>query len=273
MQAPAINPTVNDLIQEISALNDALSSEEFAIRRIERKVTTEFESKKVSPEAFYMLLGMLAALRGDRIAAEKAVDNSIALAPGNPTVLENGLTVYSSFGTVRKTIPLLHDICARFPDNKSILGHAVIKSFGVLQFSFCLELLNRLEKLRINDQLLQNSELAEALEYRGLVPGCLAAAKEHDFTDIDLADRLETAVAAVRANLFEVARTSSLILSDYSFVHQFHIRADHATCADINFHIAGALSERYADTGIELFSIVCRPLEDFTNLVPEIVTG
>jgi hypothetical protein len=258
MIAPVPKLEINQLINEISAMVSSGNSSDLALRRVEKQTIALFESKAANPAHCHMVLGLVAMMQKDRAKCEKAVKNAIILAPRDSAVLMNGITCLTSMGNTRDAVALIKRMCDQFPDDKEILSYAIIQSHHVLQLSYACTLLCKFDKLAINDPV-------DLIRVRKPLLRAHETAEAYGMPESELLNRLETAIESVRARGLEVERSSSLTLHDGTFHYQLHIDADSTACAETNFHIADALVEKYEDTGIEFFSVVCRPLADFNE--------
>jgi hypothetical protein len=81
----------------------------------------------------------------------------------------------------------------------------------------------------------------------------------------DILDRLIVArQAVINFGLDAVWETRSQ-LRDGTFITYYHLDADRATCSECTFAIFDALGDQFKETGMELFSIMCLPLEDYSG--------
>lgn len=252
---------INEIISELGDLMTRFDASEFEIQKIRKRIGVLWQKSALLPHEYHMAMAMSDVLTGKRQNAEAAVRNSLQLAPKDEVVAMNGLSVYARFCCVQEQIDLMHVICDSFPDNKKILRCAIMHAHDVLQFSFAREILAKFDKLAINDS-------ASSYPTKPHFMLTLQAAESFGMSDKDLADRLSTAVAAVRNFGNEVRQTTSLTLDDGSIMLHLHIDADYRQCAEANFAIADALVENFEDTAVELVSIICLPMNVVSEFAP-----
>lgn len=232
---------------------------ELDLMRIERKTKDLLSNKKGDPAHCHMIFGIIGFLSGDRKKCESGSRNACLLAPGDATVLMNCMLTFTCIGNFSESIAAINAALVRFPDNKQVLACAIMQALQSLQYTLGASIMAQYDKLAINDAIDHLADLR--------TPFMLLkkTAESYGMADAQMLERLETAVQTVREHGFEVRRTATTTLHDGSCIYNLFLRADSQTCADTNFHIAESLVEKFDDTGINLFSIVCRPIADFSD--------
>ena len=256
--APALK--INEFIDELGEMSRTGKVDDFSIRRIERDVRVMLDKKVGDPADWYMVLGIVAYLRGERQQAFDAIQNALRLGPNQMMILCNAALVYGTMGEVRASDLIVRKLISLSLDDKVTMGANVERAYGLLQFELALSLQEQYDKLAINDK-------TDGLSVRTSLEYIRPAYKEFAMPDSQLLDRLETAVNAVRNSGYEVRRTSSSTLRDGSVMLCLHVDADSDICAELNFAIADALVENYEDTGVALISLITRRLSQFSLAV------
>lgn len=257
MTAPIRKLETDEAIELLAEYSRSGNYTELDLMRIERKIKGLLSKGSVNPSHCHMIFGIIWFLMGDRRKCESAWRNSFLLGPGDPIVMMNGMVALTCIGNLSEAIVAINAAVERFPDNKRVLACATMQALQALQFSLGMNLMLEYDKLAINDH---TDQIAAPRKQLMLIK---ESAETYGMTEAQMLERLETAVESVRRSGFEVRRTSTMGLHDGTFIYNLYLSADSPTCAETNFHIAESLIEKFDDTGIDLFSIVCRPLSDF----------
>jgi len=212
----------------------------------------------------YQVLAMAHFAAGDRISCIRAMESAHAQGHLNVNGFANFLVYYGNWGDAEKCLELCKLINENFKDSKTALRAAV--SFASM---FCArqltnELFEALSNISINDPIDETHGLIKRMFSR-----TEARMEELKFREEDVRARLETAVNFLRENYIEVQRINAVTLHDGSFMYQLFIQQGTQECSELNFGIAENLCVNFEDTGIELFSVVCRPL----NTYQEVMSG
>lgn len=228
------------------------------LRQIEVRVSRLAKLGPAQDPTCAMILAMVAFALGKRIEAEQWVQAAVA----NPilvgkVVLLNAANVLASMGTNERAVQLLKIAQDRYPNDRNVLmfAYKIYDKAGL-----CFSAAQAFDKYA--DLIAPEHKLA-APQYHQHQNECRLAIQE-GFAEADISARLSTAIDAVRNSGAEVLRQARQPLSDGSFIQHFYVDADVSRCADLNFDIADALSNEYEKTGVELFSVLCRPLAHYS---------
>lgn len=244
----------------INRLVDAMRSgeiSEFELRQIQRRAKHLLSQRLAPPEDCYMALAMTAFLDGNRPECEAALHNAIALAPKDQTNIRNAVGCLGGFGSVKEAFDLIYSKCSLFPDDKNFLRCAIMQAQQSLQFEHVPGLVQKYQKLSVNDPYDNAAQLAKS------TLAMKKAAEECGLNDAEMLSRLQTAIDVVRKKGVEIRQTATQVLHDGTFIYNLYVNKDRSECAAINFDIADALVDKYEDTGIDIFSIICLPRTDY----------
>jgi len=261
MAAPLKNLEINQIILDIAAEMDAFQVNDLKLRQLGRAIEKQWESKSISPAEFHMVKGFLAAAKHDRASAISAVKNALQLAPRDSVIQANALSVFAIFCCVYDAIELMERMLTDHPDDKSSLTHIIVHACDFIQYQLASRALKRYDNL-------SSQAVSEVGPRRSLLMSAPKMAEEHNFTDSDIADLIQTAVEAVRGEGCEVFRTSRTHIRDGSLIYNLHVDADTMVCAHLNFDIADALVEKFEDTKNGFITISCRPFNDMKTMRP-----
>lgn len=258
MSAPAAKREISDFIDDLAIMRNTGRIDELRLKRIEQKIIELMQKNVEPPSSGHMVLGIVAAIRGNRVETEDHMRNAIRLEGNNYIILRNAFSALGPFGNFREALDLSQRALQLTAGRKNLLQDGISLSYQALQISRACSLANELEKLTVNDATASDPRLAMPL-----MMASLSAAERHGLSDEDLLARLEVAVDTVRAQSFEVRGTWVSTLGDGTLLHSLFVNADYKACAHLNFSIADALVEAFDDPGGEMLSIVSKPLENF----------
>jgi hypothetical protein len=249
---------LNHILDEIKKLVDVDAPDPFSLRRVSMAVESAWKSKAISPAEFHMAKALIFMAKKERDSAISSMRNAVGLGKADPIVQHNSMIVFSSAGSVDDGVSLVTAWPKIFPDNREMLRTAVSRSCDFLQLELAMDIATQL------DQISRNDPSHVSLVSHQLL-NCLDAAKSLGLTDADLAARLKVAVSVLVDRGHPMWRNSRNLLRDGSLIYSFHIEASPEDCAELNFDIADALVDSFADPSAEFLSISCRPLVDIAQ--------
>lgn len=258
MTNPVPEREINVILTELSALLDRADTDTFQLRRAEASVERLWKQHAVEPAEYYTCKAFIEFGKYRREAALSAADNMLKLAPNDPVVQCNALSVRVAALDVDRALELLQQMVVEIKDDKDTIKTLIIKAADMMQYHLAAELFGVLDKLSVN----------ESPQYlrRPSIDRSYAAMKRANLSDSDAADRLNAAYQAVRDESYDVWRTSRSVLQDGSVLYFLHVKADPDQCAQLTFSIADRLVEQFDDPGVELVSFSCRPMDDLSEL-------
>jgi len=255
----ALKQEIGTVFDDLTELFNACSCNDLVLMKASRAINKLLDAKSISPAYYHCARALISAISADRENATSASFNALKLAPKDAHVYACVLPIFAALGEIRASSETLKNILHLFPDDKAVIWLGVTHAYNTFQFSTLRDLLDRFDKLSVNDPVV----LSTRRKYMML---SLANASSLGLTDEYFTDRLETAISALRSNKLEVRRMTSLTLNNGQAIVNLHLDHDHQTCAESSFIIAEALVEQFDDPGTDAISIVCRPLFDLDDL-------
>jgi hypothetical protein len=172
-------------------------------------------------------------------------------------MLQNASQAFLHIGSIQKANDVAAALVERYPDSKSALTASARTFQLTLRFSEALEQIRRYDLLAVNEK----PEFGE--RERKMLTSSVDLLEGRVLTEEDLSLRLSEAVTAVRSAGSNVCRVGRLVLNDGSFVSHLFVDASAPRCAELNFVIIDALIDKFDDLGSDIFSIACRPFDDY----------
>lgn len=255
---------IDTIMSELNRLLEKCEVDAFQLRRVEGETERLWEAKAISPSEYYVAKAFFAIGRQQRENALYAAKNALRLAPNDPIVQLNVLTVFVGILDIEASLPLMRSMAANQRDNKEIVKSLIIKAADLMQLQLANELFEVFDALSVNDP-------PAVFFRRGSCEQSLDAMSKYQLTDDDLAERIKAAAGALRSASLDVFRNSRRTLSDGSVIYCMHVNADVDKCAEMNFRIADALVEKFDDPCGEFISFFCRPLSDLEEM--QVVPG
>ncbi len=145
----------------------------------------------------------------------------------------------------------------KHPHDSHVLKSAIMQSYLVSQFNRQLQyavMLTQCPGTSVTDLQIQLSHLAE--QNRALAAQC-------HLNESDILARLNLAVEVLQAADLHPKRIMRQVIDDGSFVLLLYIDADRERATDFTFKIFDALTDHFPVSAMELFSISCRPIDDW----------
>lgn len=251
---------ISELVKEVAEAIVDLRESRARMLQIQVRGHRLLDTRAAPESDCAMLLFLVAFALGDRAESDKWISYCESHSFFDPATIQNQVVVLTGFGNLEKALNLIDRMVELYPDNKQILYRAIMESQCVLSLDRAIRYVKKYQLLSTNDLIPMNPKVIDTIE------NSAQQARKYGFADEDLIARLAVSIEAIRGSGFEVVRQARNILRDGSFVSQLFIDADARSCADLTFTVADALVESFQDPGIEVLSIICRPLSDYKHV-------
>lgn len=232
--------------------------DEGEIRGIVARTARLLNNRKVDAVEGWMVLALAEFIRGDRERCTKNAVLALGKSRQNASVYQNAIMYFSHFGMARDARKLAGDVLNLFPDNKSALSTALTFASLYKNMHLAHAIMARLDRLSVNDS--HDNNMARI---RKDILLSVPAITKSGLSEDDISNRIESAVAAIRGCEKEVRRISVQTLYDGTFMIHLYVDSVIEECSEMSFTIADRLCLDFEDTGIDLFSVLCRPLRHF----------
>ncbi|SDF80045.1 MULTISPECIES: M48 family metallopeptidase [unclassified Duganella] len=167
----------------------------------------------------------------------------------------NAVSVLFSFGNYEEGLTLMGDAVTRWPLDADVRFQAVELPWLVGQFDLTITHFNEIDQVhRADVKLSLTQKMVDVIQLK-------RAAEELHFTQEDILARLLVSRRAVRDFGYEVRHQRRKSFASGEFITRYYIKANHEQCAECNLYIYDELNKNFENTGLELFSIVCHPVE------------
>jgi len=261
MAALQVSQELEALGGEITKMLHSVERDPSRIAQLKVRLTFLQSSGRLPPVITYSLLALVAELEKDRERAVDLARSSIAAivdaSDDSTTSFTNALAVLARFGLYREAFDRSIESIKRWPGNVPVVAAAIRQAYVAAQFDSGISLLNHLA-------LILGGRLSIDMEKRYLSLLMLKdMAEKLRMSEDDILDRRIVARQAVLDFGLDAVWETHGPLRDGSFITRFHLAADRAKCSECTFAIFDALGEKFEDTGMDLFSIICVPLEDY----------
>jgi hypothetical protein len=236
-------------------------ADEGEIRGIVARTKRLLNNRKVDAVEGWMVLALAEFIRGDREQCTKNAALALGTSQQNASVYQNAMMYFAHFGMAQDARKLAGDVLNLFPDNKSALSTALTFTSLYKNIRLADAIMTRLDQLSVNDS--HDNHMARI---RKDILLSVPAITKSGLSEDDISNRIESAVAALREYGKEVRRINVRTLQDGTFMIFLYVEAAIEESSELNFTIADRLCLDFEDTGVDLFTVVCRPLKHFETM-------
>ena len=138
-------PKFNSIRDDLVSLSNERNPSEFSLRRISNQIDSLI---KVDALHGYILYGMLSAVTNDITAMNEYHQKALKIAPNDELALMNYAISLSKTSFPIKALEIAKEALVNNKDDIDVIRELYRLSFDAGQFSFCLEMLETIKKLK-----------------------------------------------------------------------------------------------------------------------------
>ncbi|MFS2113318.1 tetratricopeptide repeat protein [Herbaspirillum frisingense] len=262
MAAPLPQEEAAQFFRELQEMDASDSIRMDGIIGMRVRTTRLLNLDKINPILGYTVLAYIAYLLGDRRECMAMLEKAFSFGTAGNFWYLCALKYHRHMGMPREGMKLAREVLRLFPDDLDALYQAAIFSTAFAEINLSKAFMAQIDKLSVNGKLDRIKSLQKVSELTSSRIARLRVSEDYVIV------RLESAIGAVRNAGYEIRRLDQLTLNDGTFITRLYVDATIEQCSFLNFTIAEKLISEFEDSGIDLFSVTCLPLDYFETEAP-----